>query len=121
MQIYYHLCPYYFSLLNYSSGMIGNSSSGLLEMPYFKKGTVNIGERQSGRLYPKSVVNVKFNKIKIQKTIKKILSKKFLSKIQSMDLPYGKPGASSKIVNIINRKKLNDIFKKSFFDITVKK
>ena len=51
--------------------MIGNSSSGLLEMPYFRKGNVNIGERQSGRLLSKSIINTEFNKLKIQKSIKK--------------------------------------------------
>ena len=108
---------FFLSLLNYSNGMIGNSSSGLLEMPYFRKGTVNIGERQSGRLLSKSIINTEFNKLKIQKSIKKIISRKFLRKIQSINLPYGKPGASAKIANIIKEKKINDIFKKSFFDL----
>ena len=107
----------YFSFLKYSSGMIGNSSSGLLEMPYFRKGTINIGERQAGRLYSKSVINIKFNKVEIQKTIEKILTKKFLKKIQKTNLPYGKPGASTKIVKILKRKKIKNIYKKEFFNI----
>ena len=107
----------YFSFLKYSSGMIGNSSSGLLEMPYFRKGTINIGERQAGRLYSKSVINVKFNKIEIQKTIEKLLTKKFLRKIQQINSPYGRPGASTKIVRILKRKKIRNIYKKEFFDI----
>ena len=47
----------------------------------------------------------------------KIDIKKFLREIQSINLPYGKPGASAKIANIIKGKKINDIFKKSFFDL----
>ena len=97
--------------------MICNSSSGLLEMPYFRKGTINIGERQAGRLYSKSVINVKFNKIEIQKTIEKLLTKKFLRKIQQINSPYGSPGASTKIVRILKRKKIRNIYKKEFFDI----
>ena len=107
----------YFSLLKQIDGMIGNSSSGLLEMPYFKKGTINIGERQSGRLIAKSVINTKIEKNKIFLSIKKLLSKSFQKTIKNSNHPYGKPGASEKITKIlkkINPKKIN---KKVFFDI----
>ena len=52
----------YLSFLNCVDGIIGNSSSGIIEMPYFKKGTVNIGKRQTGRLCAPSVINTKINK-----------------------------------------------------------
>ena len=47
----------YFSLLKICDGVIGNSSSGLLEVPFFKKATINIGKRQMGRLKAKSVID----------------------------------------------------------------
>ena len=97
--------------------MIGNSSSGLLEMPYFKKGTINIGDRQSGRLFSKSVINTKIKKKDIISAVKKLLSYNFKKNIKSSVNAYGGPGASDKIVKILKRINTKEIFKKSFFDI----
>ena len=76
--------------------MIGNSSSGLLEMPTFKKGTINIGDRQKGRLMAKSIINVKANKNQIIRAIEILFSKKFQTKIKKSKNPYGNGGASKK-------------------------
>lgn len=97
--------------------MIGNSSSGLLEMPHFKKGTINIGNRQSGRLMSKSVINIKINKNKIISATKKILSNSFQKSIKNSINPYGKPGASKKIVKILKTLETKKIINKVFFDI----
>ena len=107
----------YFSFLKQIDGIIGNSSSGLLEMPYFKKGTINIGNRQTGRLISKSVINVKINKSKIILAIKKLLSNNFQKNIKNNTNPYGEPGASDKIVNILKKIKTEKIINKKFFDI----
>ena len=108
----------YFSFLNFVDGMIGNSSSGILEMPYFKKGTVNIGNRQTGRLCAKSVVNTKINKLKIQEAIKKIISNNFLKNIKSFkNNMYGKPGATDKIIKILKKIDYKNVYKSNFFDI----
>ena len=107
----------YFSLLNQIDGMIGNSSSGIIEMPYFKKGTINIGNRQSGRVFAKSIINIEPKKIKILKAIKKLLSKKFKKNIKIYSNTYGKPGASEKIVKILKKIKTKEIIQKKFFDI----
>ena len=107
----------YFSLLNQIDGMIGNSSSGLLEMPYFKKGTINIGARQSGRLFSKSVINIKVKKSKIIQAVKKLLSSNFQKNIKESINLYGDPGASDKIVEILKKVKTKKIFYKKFFDI----
>jgi GDP/UDP-N,N'-diacetylbacillosamine 2-epimerase (hydrolysing) len=97
--------------------MIGNSSSGLLEMPYFKKGTINIGSRQSGRLFSKSVINIKVKKSKIIQAVKKLLSNNFQKNIKDTINLYGNPGASDKIVKILKKVKTKKIFNKKFFDI----
>jgi len=111
----------YFSFLNCVDGMIGNSSSGILEMPYFKKGTVNIGLRQKGRLLAKSVINTKINKLNIKKSVKKILSKNFLKNINSLkNNLYGSPGASDKIIKILKKINYENIFQKTFFDTKIK-
>jgi len=107
----------YFSFLNQIDGMIGNSSSGLLEMPYLKKGTVNIGIRQSGRLFARSVINIKIKKSEIIKAVKKLLSKNFQKNINNNINPYGNPGASDKIVKILKKIETKKIINKKFFDI----
>ena len=107
----------YFSFLNQVDGMIGNSSSGLLEMPYFKKGTINIGARQSGRLFSKSVINIKVKKSKIIQAVKKLLSNNFQKNIKNNINPYGNPGASDKIIKILKKIKVKKIINKKFFDI----
>ena len=107
----------YFSFLNQVDGMIGNSSSGLLEMPYFKKGTINIGTRQSGRLFSKNVINIKIKKSKIIQAVKKLLSNNFQKNIRNNINPYGNPGASDKIIKILKKIKVKKIINKKFFDI----
>jgi GDP/UDP-N,N'-diacetylbacillosamine 2-epimerase (hydrolysing) len=112
----------YFSLMKYSSGVIGNSSSGLLEAPYFNIGTVNIGERQKGRIMSSSVINVKANKSAIKRALKVILSEDNKSSIRSdsKKYPFGLGGASKRIVKILERElsKNNPInLKKKFFDL----
>ena len=107
----------YFSFLNQVDGMIGNSSSGLLEMPYFKKGTINIGTRQSGRLFAKSVINIEIKKSKIIQAVKKLLSNNFQKNIRNNINPYGNPGASDKIIKILKKIKVKKIINKKFFDI----
>ena len=107
----------YFSFLNQIDGMIGNSSSGLLEMPYFKKGTINIGARQSGRLFSKSVINIKVKKSKIIQAVKKLLSNNFQNNTKNSTSVYGNSGAASKIIKILKKINTKKIINKSFFDI----
>lgn len=106
----------YFSLLKYSSGMIGNSSSGILEMPYFKKPTINIGNRQSGRLMTNSILNCSFDTKEIIKSIEKIEKRKLVFNNKT-NLPYGKKGAIKKIIKILKQKNFKNIFYKKFIDI----
>ena len=65
----------FLSCLKYIDGIIGNSSSGLLEMPSFKKGTINVGDRQQGRLKAKSIIDTKPVENLILKSIKRIYTK----------------------------------------------
>ena len=104
----------YFSFLNQIDGMIGNSSSGLLEMPYFKKGTINIGARQSGRSFSKSVINIKVKKSKIIQAVKKLLSNNFQKNIKDSINLYGNSGASDKIVKILKKVETKKYLIKNF-------
>jgi UDP-hydrolysing UDP-N-acetyl-D-glucosamine 2-epimerase len=104
----------YLSLLKVSSLMVGNSSSGILEMPSFQRFTINIGNRQSGRVFPKSVINSSTSFLILKNKISKYLNKKS----HSMKNIYFRPGTSSKILKIIKKIKKNKInLNKKFIDI----
>jgi GDP/UDP-N,N'-diacetylbacillosamine 2-epimerase (hydrolysing) len=107
----------YLSILKLVDCMIGNSSSGLLEMPTFRKASINLGIRQKGRIKSRSVIDSKIKKIDIIKSIKKVYSKKFIQILKKSKNPNGFPGASKKIVNIIKKYKLRNILNKEFYDI----
>jgi GDP/UDP-N,N'-diacetylbacillosamine 2-epimerase (hydrolysing) len=107
----------YLSALRYVDAIVGNSSSGLLEAPSFKIGTINIGDRQKGRIKAKSVLNCNPIKIEIQKAIKDLYSQKFQNELKTIVNPYGDGCASLKIVEEIKKIDLSNILKKSFFDI----
>ena len=70
----------YLSLLKYSYALIGNSSSGIIETPYFKKPTINIGERQEGRVKAKNIIDCNPNFKSLEKSFKKIEAKNFKKK-----------------------------------------
>ena len=107
----------FLSCLKYVDGMIGNSSSGLLEMPSFKKGTINIGERQTGRLKSSSVIDVVARKKNILKAIKILYSKKFQKKTKKVKNLYGSGGASKQIASILKKINLKKILIKKFYDV----
>ncbi len=106
----------YYSMLQYMDAVIGNSSSGLLEVPSFKIGTINIGDRQKGRIQSTSVINCKPNGTSIGKAIKTLYSKKFQDSLKNTKNPYGPKGAVKKIVKILESMKHVEI-KKRFYDI----
>ncbi len=107
----------YLSVLKFVDGIIGNSSSGLTEAPSFRIGTINLGDRQSGRLKAESVLDCDFEKKKIIFSIKKMYSKSFQNKLSFVSNPYGKAGASNKILRVIKKFPLNGILKKQFYDL----
>ena len=108
---------HYLSCMNQMDGVIGNSSSGLLEAPSLKIATINIGDRQKGRLQASSIINCKPEKSHIEAGLKKLYSKKFLLTLKNTISPYGSGGASKAIVKIIKRLKTDSILKKQFFDL----
>jgi len=106
----------YLSLLQYVNAVVGNSSSGLIEAPSFKVPTINIGDRQKGRLKAASVVDCKPVKSDILNAFAKIHSEQFQKLLPTVENPYGDGGASKKIIDILSRISLDDILKKTFFD-----
>ncbi len=110
----------YFSLLKFASVVIGNSSSGILEVPYFKKPTVNIGNRQKGRMKASSIIDCGYDEKNIKNAISLAISEKFSKICSKSNDTYGKYGASLKSYNIIKKRINNIIIKKEFFDLNSK-
>ncbi len=108
----------YLTLMKYSKFVIGNSSSGIAEAPSFNIPTINIGNRQKGRIFSKSIIQCDGNIIDIKNKIKKAVSNKFLKKLKNNKNPYGNGGASKKILKIIRGLNLDDVnIKKTFYDL----
>lgn len=108
----------YLSTLRHVDGVVGNSSSGLIEVPAFGIGTVNIGDRQAGRIRGESVVDCSPIGTEIESAIALILSKEFQNKLENNSNPYGDNCASEAIVNTLLNFNLNDIIKKKFNDVS---
>ena len=106
----------YLSALQYVDFVIGNSSSGMTEVPAFHIPTINIGDRQKGRINCESIINSNNSLEDIKKSITFALDKTFRKKIQQQELLYGNGTAAEKIFQII--KEHNHIsIKKSFYNI----
>jgi GDP/UDP-N,N'-diacetylbacillosamine 2-epimerase (hydrolysing) len=106
----------YLSCIEHFDGVIGNSSSGLLEVPSFKKGTINIGDRQRGRLCAESVINCEPTRVSIRYALERLYTKKFEAQLSNVENPYGDGGASEAIVKVLEQRSLDDLLKKRFYD-----
>lgn len=109
----------YLSALKYAEMVIGNSSSGLVEVPSFKIPTINIGDRQKGRLQAESVINCEPLEQEVTKAIELAASKEFRNQLVNVENPYGDGNTSGKIVEILKDRLLNETIdlKKKFYDI----
>jgi len=108
----------YLSCVRHVDGVVGNSSSGIAEVPSFKKATINIGDRQRGRLKATSVIDCEPNTFSILQAISLSFSTDFLRILKTTENPYGSAGASDAIIRKLEDTKLADnLSKKSFYDI----
>ena len=94
--------------------MIGNSSSGIIETPSLFKPSINIGNRQKGRVKAKSVIDSKQSLEAIKRSIKLGISKNFQKNLKDLTNPYGKGDSSIKIVEQIKKINLNELLAKKF-------
>jgi len=92
----------FLGLLKYSSVIVGNSSCGLIEAPFFRVPCVNIGRRQQGRFQGANVLNVPHETKKIMYGIRKAISPQFAKKIRFSESPYGNGRSAAKIVKVIS-------------------
>jgi GDP/UDP-N,N'-diacetylbacillosamine 2-epimerase (hydrolysing) len=106
----------YLSSLQFLDAVVGNSSSGIIEAPNFGIPTVNIGNRQAGRVKPPSVIDAKGRYPAIKRAIQKALSERFCMISQRRKNPYGDGKAAKRIIRIIKGIKSFET-KKMFFDL----
>lgn len=108
----------YLSALKYSSMVVGNSSSGIIEAPSFGISTINIGDRQLGRVQAASVINSGTHKDEIKSAIASALSKEIQDKARQVLNPYEGENTSKKIVDCIKEFLQKDKnIKKRFYDM----
>ncbi len=107
----------YISAMQFVDAVVGNSSSGLLEAPSLKVPTVNIGDRQKNRVKAESVLDCLPEEESIKQCIRKIYTKEFQDKVKDSVNPYGNGGASRKIKEILKTVSLENILKKSFYNL----
>ncbi|SHI96177.1 GDP/UDP-N,N'-diacetylbacillosamine 2-epimerase (hydrolysing) [Anaerovibrio lipolyticus DSM 3074] len=109
----------YLSLMKYAEFVLGNSSSGIIETPAFHVPTVNIGDRQRGRLQSESIIDCGEDTVSIVMAIKKAMTAEFRAICNSVVSPYGDGHAAEKITKKISEAIASDRIdlKKKFFDI----
>lgn len=107
----------YLSAMRFADAVVGNSSSGIIEAPFFKVPTVDIGDRQAGRIKPESVISCSNNTGDIVDALQKALSPEFRSTLDEMINPYVHSGTIETIVSVLKKSDLSHVLKKNFFDI----
>ena len=107
----------YWSCISQVDGVVGNSSSGLLEAPTLKTGTIDIGERQTGRLLASSVIRCDPTRESIRLALDRLYGCDFQRGLSEVVNPYGDGGATQRIIKEIGQADLESIVKKKFFDL----
>ena len=107
----------YLSILKFLNGVIGNSSSGISEAPYFGIKTLNLGDRQTGRILMPSIINCTISEKNIKNELKKLLFDKKITKQKKNYFFYGNGNTSKKIAKKISNFNFKIYKKKVFVDL----
>lgn len=107
----------YLSTMRLVDGVVGNSSSGLIEAPSFHVGTVNIGDRQRGRTKASSVIDCTPDKAAIRAALAQLFSDAFRQSLASAVNPYGCGPVAQKIAHVLATAPLDGILKKPFYNL----
>ncbi len=107
----------YLSLMQLVDGVVGNSSSGLIEAPGFHTGTINIGDRQKGRVRGDSVIDCEPTRESIAAALEHLMSNKFRVSLAQTVNPYGVEPVAAQIAEVLATYPLDGILKKRFFSI----
>jgi UDP-N-acetylglucosamine 2-epimerase (non-hydrolysing)/GDP/UDP-N,N'-diacetylbacillosamine 2-epimerase (hydrolysing) len=104
----------YLSTLQYLGAVVGNSSSGIVEVPSFHIPTINIGDRQKGRIASKTVVNCFPNTEDIKSSLQRVLQPRYLESIKDIQNPYDKKDTAKEILKVIKKTNFNSTSKKFY-------
>lgn len=107
----------YLSALQYVTAVVGNSSSGILEVPSFGKPSLNIGNRQKGRICADSVIHCGTSEAEIREGLDKVLSDSFMKQAITVSNPYEKPDTASEILKVLKNYPLSGIVQKTFYNL----
>lgn len=107
----------YLSALQFVDAVVGNSSSGIVEAPSFKIGTINIGNRQEGRLKPQSVIDCLPTASSLHQAFDKLYSNHFQLSLRTIENPYYCANSASKTKNVLKNIDLDKIIYKKFQDM----
>jgi UDP-hydrolysing UDP-N-acetyl-D-glucosamine 2-epimerase len=107
----------YLSVMRRAAAVIGNSSSGIIEAPALGVPTVNIGDRQKGRLKATSVIDCGETTDDIARAIERAIDPQFRAKNAGQMLPYGGGGTAAKIAAVLKAADLNRLKNKTFHDL----
>ena len=110
-------CYRYLSVLQYIGVVVGNSSSGIIEVPSFHIPTINIGDRQKGRIAAASVLNCKPTRQDIQQRLAAILAPGYLNSLVSVTNPYDMPDTATNILDTLKHQPIVSI--KSFYNLSI--
>ena len=105
------------SCIQFCDGVVGNSSSGLLEVPSFKKGTINVGHRQTGREISSSVINCSLEKAAIIEAITSLYSNAFKKRLESAINPYSKENSAHEIYSKLKGINIKSLRFKAFHEL----
>lgn len=98
----------YLNVMRYCGAVVGNSSSAIVEAPFLKIPTINIGNRQKGRLMADSIICCGYRQIEIEDAIKRALSEEFSETVKHSKSLYGEGDTSRRIVDVIEQIDLNE-------------
>ncbi|PNE28685.1 UDP-N-acetyl-D-glucosamine 2-epimerase, UDP-hydrolysing [Tannerella sp. oral taxon 808] len=107
----------YLSVIKHVAAVIGNSSSGIIEAPSLGIPTLNIGDRQKGRVTCDSIISCYSDKDSIRKGLKKVLSEEMVEIAKEVRNPYEKENTAQSIFNVIKSFSLNNLTQKPFYNL----
>lgn len=108
----------FLSCLKEVDAIIGNSSCGLIEAPSLNTATINIGDRQCGRLKANSILDCTTDSIAISAAISKLYTPEYQMIVEQVINPYGEGNASTKVLNQLRDINLSQVTRKKFYDVT---
>jgi GDP/UDP-N,N'-diacetylbacillosamine 2-epimerase (hydrolysing) len=109
----------YLSCIAQVDCVVGNSSSGLIEVPSFRKGSIDIGDRQRGRVRAASVIHCEPTRQDIARALATLYSPGFQESLAGVENPYGAGGASERVVEVLKHHPLDHLVKKHFHDLAI--